>query len=256
VISAQQLGKVFHPPGSVGDLLRGRLHGRPVSALTDVSLEVADGEVVCLMGENGAGKSTLLRILAGLLTPSTGRAQVAGEDVSQAGGGGDYRRKVALVVGDERSFMWALSGRQNLLFFGALHGLSRAQAAARADDLLDRVGLNGADHRRFAEYSRGMRQRLALARGLLGDPLVLLLDEPTLGLDPVGARDLRRFMREQVIRAEGRTALVASNDPAEVKMLGDRVVFLRAGRLHGEATTADIDRHLGLAAEGGQSPGA
>jgi ABC-2 type transport system ATP-binding protein len=91
-----------------------------------------------------------------------------------------------------------------------------------------------------------MRQRLALARGLLGDPQVLLLDEPTLGLDPVGAHDLRRFVREQVIRAEGRTALVASNDPAEVRMLGDRVIFLRAGHLAGEAPPADIDRQLGL----------
>lgn len=258
MIVAQQLGKVFHPPGSVGDLFRGRLRGRPVQALADVSLQVASGEVVCLMGENGAGKSTLLRILSGLLTPSSGRAEVGGMDAESAGGHGDYRRQVGLVVADERSFMWPLSGRQNLQFFGALHGFSTDEASARADRLLDRVGLTSARHRRFAEYSRGMRQRLALARGLLGDPRVLLLDEPTLGLDPLGARDLRRFVREEVIRAEGRTALVASNDPAEVKMLGDRVIFLRRGRVAGESSLADLDRdmdrHLGNADAAG--PGA
>ena len=151
MIQARQLGKVFHPPGSLGDLLRGRLHGPAVTALCDVSLDVAAGEVVCLMGENGAGKTTLLRLLAGLLVPSTGRALVAGEDLGARGASGAYRRKVALVVADERSFMWALSGRQNLAFFGALHGLPARAAAVRADELLERVGLAGAVRRRFAE---------------------------------------------------------------------------------------------------------
>ena len=91
-----------------------------------------------------------------------------------------------------------------------------------------------------------MRQRLALARGLLGDPQVLLLDEPTLGLDPLGAQELRRFLRDDIIKGAGRTALVGSNDPAEVKVLADRVLFLRAGRLRGEGRPADLDQHLGL----------
>jgi ABC-2 type transport system ATP-binding protein len=247
VIAARALGKVFHPPGSVRDLLRGRLHGAPVTALSGVSFDVAEGEVVALMGENGAGKTTLLRILAGLLSPSSGQAQVAGQDAARAGPSSTFRREVALVVADERSFLWALTGLQNLLYFAALHGLSDRVARARAQTLLERVGLQRAGARRYAEYSRGMRQRLALARGLLGEPRVMLLDEPTLGLDPAGALDLRRFLREEVLRAAGRTAIVGSNDPAEVRLLADRVLFLREGRLQGQAPPADLERHLGLA---------
>ena len=244
MIEARELGKIFHPPGGVRDLLRGRLHGPPVTALHDVTFAVAPGEVVCLMGENGAGKTTLLRILSGLLVPSAGRATVAGADIAAQGTTTAFRRKVALVVADERSFMWALSGRDNLLFFAALHGLPARLAHARAEVLLKRVGLEAAGARRYAEYSRGMRQRLALARGLLGDPDVLLLDEPTLGLDPQGAHELRKFLRDDVIRGHHRTALVGSNDPAEVEVLADRVLFLRGGHLDGETAPDGLAQRL------------
>ncbi|HEY0707048.1 MAG TPA: ABC transporter ATP-binding protein, partial [Polyangia bacterium] len=182
VVDVASLTKVFRPPGSLGQLLRGRLHGAPVSALTDISLRLAPGEVVAVVGENGAGKTTLLRILAGLLAPTSGHAVVLGHEIGSRGHEVNFRRRVALITADERSFFWPLSGRENLAYFGALHGFDRATSLRRADHLLDRVGLGGAADRRYAEYSRGMRQRLALARGLLGDPEVLLLDEPTLGL--------------------------------------------------------------------------
>jgi ABC-2 type transport system ATP-binding protein len=246
MIQVEDLGKVFHPPGGVRDLLRGRLHGPPVVALDGVHFQVAAGEVLCLMGENGAGKTTLLRILAGLLTPSHGRAMVAGQDVSRRGATSSYRRQVGLVLPDERGFRWSLTGFENLLFFGALHGLPSGEARRRARVVLERVGLESAADRRFAEYSRGMRQRLALARGLLGEPQVLLLDEPTLGLDPLGARELRRFLRDEVLRGGQRTAVVGSNEPSEVKALGDRVLYLRAGRVRGESPPADLERHLEL----------
>jgi ABC-2 type transport system ATP-binding protein len=108
------------------------------------------------------------------------------------------------------------------------------------------VGLTAAADRRYLEYSRGMRQRLAIARGLLGDPAVVLLDEPTLGLDPKGARDLRVFLRDEVIRKPGRTAVVCSNDPAETRALADRVLFLDAGQIRSEAPPARIEVELGL----------
>jgi ABC-2 type transport system ATP-binding protein len=108
------------------------------------------------------------------------------------------------------------------------------------------VGLAEAADRRFKEYSRGMRQRLAVARGLLGDPTVLLLDEPTLGLDPRGARDLRAFLRDEVIRGAGRSAVVCSNDPGEARALADRVLFLERGRLRAEAPPERIEAELGL----------
>ena len=243
-IEVVDLGKTFHPPGGLRDLLRGRLTRPPVQALDEVSFRVTPGEIVCVMGPNGAGKSTLLRILSGLLMPSRGQARVAGLDVTTHVL--EFRRQVAFVVGDERSFHWALSGRQNLEYFGALHGYPPRRARERADDLLGRVGLTEAADRAFRTYSRGMRQRLALARGLLGEPRVLLLDEPTLGLDPVGARDLRRFLRDDVIRTTGRTAVVGTNDPGEARALGDRVLLFERGRLLRETPPERLDVELGL----------
>jgi ABC-2 type transport system ATP-binding protein len=243
-IEAVGLGKTFHPPAGIRELLKGKLTLPPIHALSDVSFRLEPGQVLCLMGPNGAGKSTLLRILAGLLVPSRGTARVAGLDVTAPDS--DYRRRVSFVVGEERSFYWPLSGRQNLAFFGALHGYSPAEVRARAAALLARVGLEAAADRAFSGYSRGMRQRLALARGLLGEPQVLLLDEPTLGLDPLGARELRQFLRDDVIRAGGRTAVVGTNDPLEARALGDRVLFLAEGRTHGETTPDRIEAELGL----------
>jgi ABC-2 type transport system ATP-binding protein len=243
-VSVERLGKTFRSPGGPRELLRGRLFRDPVHALEDVSFEVAPGEIVCMMGPNGAGKSTLARILGGLLVPSSGRATIAGHDA--AAGSPALRRSVSFVVGDERSFHYSVSGRENLRYFAALHGLDPATARRRGDELLERVGLGTAADRRYREYSRGMRQRLAIARGLLGDPEVLLLDEPTLGLDPVGARDLRAFLRNDMVRGAGRTALVCSNDPAEARAISDRVLFLHDGRLVREVAPAQIETELGL----------
>jgi ABC-2 type transport system ATP-binding protein len=243
-ISVVGLGKVFRPPGGMRDLLRGRFYKPEVEALADVTFDVAPGEVVCIMGPNGAGKSTLIRILGGLLLPSHGTARVAGMDVVASGA--RFRRQISFVVGDERSFHWQVSGRENLLYFAALYGLTPALARQRSAALLDRVGLAAAADRLFKEYSRGMRQRMAVARGLLGDPRVVLLDEPTLGLDPRGSREMRRFLREEAIRGAGRSAIVCTNDPAEARALGDRVLFLAGGRLVGESGPDRIEAELGL----------
>ncbi|HEY2903958.1 MAG TPA: ABC transporter ATP-binding protein [Polyangia bacterium] len=244
IIVVDGLTKIFRPPGSARDLLRGRLFGAPVTALAAVSFTVRAGEIVCVMGPNGAGKSTLLRMLGGLLTPTEGAATVDG--VSVAGSASELRRRASFVVGDERSFQWTISGRENLHYFAALHGLPAVAGRARAGELLERVGLGAAADRRYREYSRGMRQRLAIARGLLGAPRVLLLDEPTLGLDPRGARDLRLFLRDEAVRASGRTAILCTNDPGEARAMADRVLFLEAGRLKGESAPDRIEQELGL----------
>jgi ABC-2 type transport system ATP-binding protein len=243
-IVVEGLGKVFQSPAGLRDMLRGRLFGRPVEALSGVSFTIPQGEIACMMGPNGAGKSTLVRILGGLLLPSSGQASVTGIDAGA--GTAEFRRRVAFVVGDERSFHYRVSGRGNLHYFAALHGLTAATARRRTGELLERVGLAAAAERRYLEYSRGMRQRLAIARGLLGDPRVLLLDEPTLGLDPKGARDLRAFLRDEIVRGAGRTAIVCSNDPTEARAMADRVLFLEGGRLRGESAPDQIEAELGL----------
>ena len=241
-IVVENLGKTFYSPPGLGELFRGRLHGRPLEALAGVSFKVESGEIACIIGPNGAGKSTLIRVFGGLLLPSAGGG-VAGIDAARYV---EFRRRVAFIVGDERSFHYRVTGRGNLLYFAALHGLAGATARRKVDELLSRVGLSAAADRGYREYSRGMRQRLAVARGLLGDPDVLLLDEPTLGLDPLGARDLRAFLRDEIVRAAGRTAIVCSNDPTEARAMADRVLFLTGGRLSGEASPDRIEQELGL----------
>jgi ABC-2 type transport system ATP-binding protein len=245
LIHVVDLVKDFHSPASWGQILRGRLRGDVVRALGGVSLDVGEGEIVGLCGPNGAGKSTLLRILAGLVLPTSGVVTVCGADARL--GNVAQRQRVSYVVGDERSFSWRLSGRQNLEFFAALHGEARRPGRARVQQLIDLVGMADCADRPFREYSTGMRQRFVLARGLLSDPRVLLLDEPTRGLDPVASATLRAFIRDDVVKAHGRTVLCATHDLGLVKALCDRVLVIDAGKVKATATPDETARVLGVA---------
>ena len=198
-----------------------------VSALSGVNLSVPWGRVVALLGPNGAGKSTLLRILGTTVLPDCGRVEVAGQDVVAEPV--LARRSLGLVLGDERSWYWRLSGRDNLEFFAALHGLRRSSARARVGELLASVGLAEAADRRFDRYSSGMRARLSLARALLCEPPVLLFDEPTRTLDPLAAASFRDEVRSQA--GAGRAVLFATHDLHEAAALADRVVVLVKGRV-------------------------
>lgn len=204
----------------------------PVQALQGVDLDVAFGEIVAVLGPNGAGKSTLLRILGTTVIPDEGVAMVNGYDVVTAGPA--VRRALGLVLGDERSWYWRLTGRQNLQFFAAVYGMTRRQAETRAQELLQDVGLAEAADKRFDRYSSGMRARMSLARALLTMPPVLLLDEPTRSLDPLSASEFGKKVRG-LASEQGRAVLFATHDLHEAAATADRIVVLARGRVQAVA---------------------
>jgi ABC-2 type transport system ATP-binding protein len=195
-------------------------------ALAGIDLSVDEGEIFGLLGPNGAGKTTLIKILCGLIIPDHGDVRIAGLDVFE---GIAARRAIGVVYGDERSFHWRLSVRENLRFFARLYRIPQQVADARIDDLIGLVGLEQAADRKMLGFSSGMKQRASIARGLLHDPPVVLMDEPTRMLDPIGAFELHALIRDR-IAAEGRTVLVATNLMAEAETLCNRLLLIDRGR--------------------------
>jgi len=217
-----------------------------VTALDGVDLELERGRVYGLVGRNGAGKTTLLKVLAGLVLPSAGRAEVCGIEV--AGHPRALRAKVGLVVADERSFFWRISARENLRFFASLQHLRGSARRRAVDGTLERVGLAALGDVAFRELSTGQRQRLAIARGMLIDPEVLLMDEATRSLDPEGAREVRAFVREVARERPERLVVYSTHVLSEVEDLCDEAIALRAGRVGGrgriEPTSEGVGRYL------------
>lgn len=217
-IAVEQVTRVFEPR---------RKRDARVVALDAVSLEIPHGEIHGLLGPNGAGKTTLVKILSTVLVPTSGRARVLGHDVVDETR--LVRPVIGIVFGGERGLYWRLTGRQNLEYWGALYKLSASRTRSRAQELLDRVGLIDKADERVENYSRGMKQRLHLARGLVGDARVLFLDEPTTGMDPLAAREFRRLIGE--LRGEGRTILLATHDMVEAETVCDRVTLIDRGTI-------------------------
>jgi ABC-2 type transport system ATP-binding protein len=199
----------------------------PVTALDGVSLAIPVGEVHGLLGPNGAGKTTLVKILSTVLLPSGGRALVCGHDVVTETK--SVRPLIGIVFGGERGLYTRLSARKNLEYWGALYRLSGAEIRTRSTALLERVGLTERADQRVEEFSRGMKQRLHLARGLMGDARVLFLDEPTTGMDPLAAREFRTLIGE--LKGEGRTILLTTHDMVEAETVCDRVTLIDRGRI-------------------------
>jgi len=222
-IVAERLTKTFHRS-------RGPLGGRGalVRAVRDVDLTLPRGAALGILGPNGAGKTTFLKLLATLLLPDSGRLIVDGHDCAREGG--RVRARIGLVTGDERSFYWRLTGRQNLSFFAALHDLDAARARARMAELSETLGLGPVIDARVDSYSTGMRQRLALARGLLHDPAVLLLDEPTRSLDPEAAAALRDRVA-RLAREGGHTVVLVTHAPEEARAICSHTARMTDGRL-------------------------
>lgn len=207
-----------------------------VQALDGLELAVRRGEILGLLGHNGAGKTTTVRLVAGLITPTAGRVSVDGLD--PYGDGATVRRRLGVLPADA-AVDDRLTARDNLRFAADLFGLPRAGLPARIDALLDRFDLAGRADERAGGFSTGMRQRLSLARVLLHDPDVLLLDEPTASLDPVAARQVRDLIAGLGTRAD-RTVILCTHDLAEAQRLCDRVVILEHGRVLAQGTPAEL----------------
>jgi ABC-2 type transport system ATP-binding protein len=213
-----------------------------VRALDGVSLSVGRGEVVGLLGHNGAGKTTTVRLLTGILAADAGDVRVHGLD--PLADGPVVRRTTGVVSAvpavDDRLTAW-----QNLRFAGEVFGVDRTHVTERAGGLLEQLGLLDRADERVGGYSSGMRQRLALARALLADPPLLLLDEPTAALDPVASRDVRDLLG-RLVREEDRSVLLCSHNLVEVQRLCDRVVVLEHGRVIADGTPAGLAGELGI----------
>jgi ABC-2 type transport system ATP-binding protein len=200
-----------------------------IRALDRVDFEIHDGELFGLLGPNGAGKTTTVKILCTLLEPTNGHAFVKGYDVVKDGG--LVRKIVNMVAGGERMLYYRLTGRENLKYFADLYDVPKREVTTRVDNLLELMGLSDRADDEVEKYSKGMRQRLQVCRGLINDPEVLFLDEPTLGLDVNIAKDLRSFIREKVVREQGKTVLLTTHYMFEAEEMCDRVGFLSKGKL-------------------------
>jgi ABC-2 type transport system ATP-binding protein len=233
------LTKTFRPRRSLGELVRPWRKRRTIEALKGVDLEVRAGELVTLLGPNGAGKTTLMKVVATLVVPTAGTVEVLGLDARRAAR--EVRARVGYVLADERSFFWRLSCRDNLVFFAALDGLHGRAARRRVEEVTALVGLGEHLGRDFADLSTGQRQRMAIARGLLSDPPVLLFDEATRSLDPGRAARLRRIIRELLVQRGNKAVLFATHDLEEARALADRVVLMADGKIAAQGSYAEVE---------------
>jgi len=212
---------------------------RSVEALRGVSFSTHWGEVFGLLGPNGAGKTTTVKILSTLLLPDGGSAEVAGFNVVEEPV--RVRDSIGVVLSVERGFFWKLTGRENLRYFGMLRGLRGRVLDERVSSVLRLVGLEdlGAADKLYEEYSLGMKARLALARALLHDPRVLILDEPTLGLDPVSARRIRELV-VRLAHEEKRAVLITTHNMFEAEIICDRVAIIDEGVIKAVGTPGEL----------------
>ena len=235
VIEALDLRRTYRT--TTGVIRRKRLE---VEAVRGISFSVERGELFGLLGPNGAGKTTTIKMLITLLLPSAGQARVLGLDVEADAR--EVRRRIGYVFGGDRGLYERLSALDNLRYFAELYGVSGKAQRARIDEVLELVGLKGREQERVEGYSRGMRQRLHIARGILHDPEVVFLDEPTIGVDPVGARDLRRTIGDLI--AAGKTVLLTTHYMFEADALCDRIAVITRGKIVGEGTPAELKANV------------
>lgn len=211
---------------------------RVCTALTNAELSIQAGDRVALMGPNGAGKTTLLKLMGGLLFPSEGEIAVNGHDTVRENAAA--RKSVGFVFNEDRSFFWRLSGMQNLEFFGALDNLWGSDLRERVHHFIRLVGLESAADRPVSGYSSGMKQRLALARVLITEPDVLILDEPTRALDPIACDEMVELLLSEIHNSLGKTLLIATHRIEETMTLCSKVMVIDRGCVKGFDSISSI----------------
>ncbi len=220
-----------------------RSQGKTVAAVRDVSLNIAEKEVLAFLGPNGAGKTTSIKMIAGLILPDAGQVRIVGRDPHQDA---RARRSIGAVLEGNRNVYWRLTPEENLTYFGVLRGLSQRTAHQRAKTLLERFELTEKRRSLVQTLSRGMQQKLAIAVALIHDPQLLLLDEPTLGLDVEATQSVKRLVRE--IAAEGRAILLTTHQLDIAEELSDRVAIINGGEVVVEEPTTELIRQFSNAA--------
>ncbi len=227
VVVAEDLVKRYETFLRKGIIKRER---KIVEALRGVSFTIRRGEVFGLLGPNGAGKTTTVKILSTLLLPDSGRATVLGYDVVKEAT--EVRKRIGVSLSVEKGFFWKLTGRENLTYFGMLYGLSGSDLKQRVQRMLEVVGLEelGSSDKLYEEYSLGMKARLSVARAMLTDPELLILDEPTLGLDPPSARLLRELLIK-IAHDERKTVLITTHNMFEAEIVCDRLAIINKGKI-------------------------
>jgi len=243
-IEVESINKTFFNGRGLKDVILNPLNGKsfkefmerplskleqPIVALRDVSLKIPKGELWGLIGPNGSGKTTLIKILTTLLLPDSGNVHILGYNVEE--NEEKVRGCIGLIYSDERSFYWRLTGRENLEFFASLYGIKKRDILKKVNEVFSIVGLEDKADMRFDTYSTGMKRKMSIARGLLTDPDLLLIDEPTNGLDPLFAKKIITFLREELVDKRGKTILMATHNLKEAQLICDGAILLHKGQV-------------------------
>lgn len=235
MLVAKELKKIFVFKQSNGWFKPSEV--KRVVAVEDISLEVLPGQIVGLLGINGAGKSTMIKMLAAILEPSSGSINI--NDIDALIYPQEVRKIINMITGGERNIYWRLTARENLEYFGSLYNLTKAGLSDYIEKALDLVGLNEAADLPVERYSKGMKQRLQIARGLVNNPAYLYLDEPTLGLDVMIAKEMRSYIKK-LAKEDHKGILLTSHYIAEVEELCDHVYVMDKGTIIAEGTPKEL----------------
>ena len=217
-----------------------RSQNKEVTAIEEINLKVKKNEFFGIVGSNGAGKTTLIKILCTLILPTSGSAYLNGYDIAKEED--KARNCLGFVSGDERSFYWRLTGRQNLEFFASLTNIRDYNK--KVCEVLELVDMKDKADDKFQTYSAGMKQRMAIARGLLNDPEVLFMDEPTRSIDPFSAEKLRSFIKEELVKEQGKTIFMSTHLLDEAEKLCDRIAIIDKGRIRACGTLNDLEKQI------------